>query len=159
MAICASYIFDSSNIFILGTNISWPKHSFHVTRKEVSVSMSTVFRGFLFIFSGQDRGLHSVYISEFPSRKCNWPYGLKLFSYHLALSLKKALLWSFTFSIKQIESCLQQPLSGFGIDFKSPGLIMWLWDVKKSHQTPKPLNTIRIEGFLICEPCVHRSTF
>lgn len=159
MAIYASYIFDSSTIFILGTNISWPKHSFHVTKKEVSVLMGTVFRGFLFISSEQDRSLHSVCISEFPLRKCNWLHGLKLYSYHLALSLKKALLWSFTFSIKQIESCLQQPLSGFGIDFKSPGLIMWLWDVKKSHQTPKPLNTIRIEGFLICEPCVHRSTF
>lgn len=77
------------------------------------------------------------------------PQRLELFSSGLDTSLKKASRRFFTFSVKQIESCLQQPLSGFGIDLKSPGLIMWLWDFKKSHQTPKPLYTIRIEGFLI----------
>lgn len=149
LALCVSYTFDLSNIFIFGTNISWPKHSFHITKKEVSVLMSTVFRGFLLIFSGQERGRFSLHfwISIKEIQVASW---LELFSYGLAISLKKTSLWFFTFSIKQIESCLQQPLSGFGIDFKSPGLIMWLWDVKKSHQTPKPLNTIRIEGFLIC---------
>ena len=61
LAICVSYTFDLSNIFIFGTNISWPKPSFHITKKEVSVLMSTVFRGFLLIFSGQERCRFSLH--------------------------------------------------------------------------------------------------
>lgn len=47
--------FDFSNTLIFNINIAWPKHSFHISKKEVSLLISTVFRGYLFIFSGQER--------------------------------------------------------------------------------------------------------
>lgn len=53
----------------------------------------------------------------------------------LHLNSGRAILQLPTISIKQMPSCLQQPFSGFGTDFKSPGLIKWLWNFKVSHQT------------------------
>lgn len=112
------------------------------------ISRSTVFRGFPLIFSRWVRYRFSLHFLNFHQGSGSVLTGLSYFLWFSHLPEEKASLWFFTFSIKQIESCLQQPLSGFGIDFKSPELIMWLWDFKKSHQTPKPLNTIRIEAFL-----------
>lgn len=47
-------------ILIFNINIAWPKHSFHISKKEVSLLISTVFRGYLFIFSAQERGRFRV---------------------------------------------------------------------------------------------------
>lgn len=46
---------------IFDISISWPKHSFHDSKRELSVSLSTVLRAFLLIFSRQERGGFSLY--------------------------------------------------------------------------------------------------